>query len=220
MLLMDMNARETLIEFMRDIPWLNQRSAGLVKKYHSHCIKNKQLHYIATHQYKTPRNNDGFVRVYGDKKGIYCFRYFRIYDGRDTQYLYWYGNSVDNKCYVMLATSHFIRRWSERHHGDNIGKFFAEMEGRRQFIMNEDNNKSFGMDDGIVFFDIEVVLGLGAIIVLKTFVSNDLLHDNQLEEKEKLKKYNDIVREFGGGTNVAKSGDKERLIKYGKTLFR
>lgn len=212
MLLMDMNAKETLMEFMRDFPWLYQRGAGLTKKYHGHCIKNKQMHYIATHRYATPRNNDGFVRVYGDKKGIYCFYYFRIYDGRDTQYLYWLGTANSGKCYVTLVTSHFIRRWNERH-GDNIGEFFAEMERNKQFMMNNGDNMSFGMDDGIVFFDVEVVKGLGAINILKTFVSNDLLHENQLEDKEKFKNYNNIIDEYGDGTKLDMNPVKAKIVR-------
>lgn len=197
MLLYTMTNEEAYKEMSLDRDWLMGRMKGLSLKYNKKMreyAKKKQADvFLGLSKYKTPRGNEAFILCYTGVS-IYNIRmafFFRVSSGSKTKVML----SDFKHREIAVFTDHFISRWQERNPKDDnhLFKFLNEISLSGVIAYGENTNEgTMAINDGLCFLSIE-----GNAKVFKTFVSNDLLGENQKELVQYLNERTQVCRLLG-----------------------
>ena len=195
MLLSSMNFKEIWNEINIDLNNVNTKFEYLLMSGRRKCIKSKNKHYKDVISYKSPRNNKWLIFIDVYKKVWYkeTLIYYENEDGIN-------AILVNNDRQLMHVSAHFLKRYKERFlHQENIQtielikKYFSEnieitMENNLESINEEKTDKFFLINEGIALGEIEVFNGC-QIFYLKTFITPDMLFDDQYKIYNPLVEY-------------------------------
>lgn len=213
MIVSNMNPEELLTEVFKDLEIVDRKATYLTQSLRRSAIKSKSKYVHRVFQYKSLRHNRWLIYVdYYVKEP--CYTVVAYYNNQ-------YGINgilVDGGNQALIHfTPHFLERYNERFLHENGA---SNLDLLRRFIPTNnlqvikvvqriDNNKNriFGrFKEGVGLGYEEVFHDRGKVFHhFKTFISNDMIRDNQLDDFNTIGRYYDTYWEeiYGGGKKRA-----------------
>ena len=213
MIVPNMYPKELLIEIFTDLEIVDRKATHLTKSLRRAAIKSKEKYVHRVFKYKSPRHNNWliFVDYYVKEPSYTVVVYFKNQYGLN-------GILVDGGNQALIHfTSHFLERYNERFLQKNdasnldLLKRFIPTNNLQviKVIQKTDSNKNriFGrFKEGVGLGYEEVFHDKGKVFHhFKTFISNDMIRDHQLDDFNTIGKYYDTYWEeiYAGGKRRA-----------------
>lgn len=207
-----MNAKELVIEVLKDYPTVIKKASYLTRSCRRAAIKSKDKHVHKVFEYKSRLKNDWLIRVdyYVGHPECSAILYYRDHYGMNGIELI---NQEEQT--IFHYCSHFFRRYNERflkQEGISKKELFERFvcQNPRGIMLNvpdsdEWKNRIFSkFRQGIGLGYVEVVEGTEyTIYYFRTFISNDMASESQAD-------YFDLTTKefeaYWGETNKYKKG--------------
>ena len=213
MIVPSMNSKELLFEVFEDLEVVDRKGTYLTQGLRRAAVKSKTKYVHRVFNYKSPKNNSWLIYVdYYVKEPCYTVvAYYYNQYGLN-------GILVDGGNQALIHfTPHFLERYNERFLHEmgatNLGllKRFIQINSMQVIKaiqkIDIDKNQIFGrFKEGVGLGYEEVFHDKGKVFHhFKTFISNDMIRDNQIEHFNILGKHYDAYWEevYGGGKRRA-----------------
>ena len=213
MIVPNMNPKELLIEVFNDLKVVDRKATYLTQGMRREAVKSKAKYVHRVFKYKSKKNNYWLIIVdYYVKEPCYTVVvYYNNQYGLN-------GILVDGRNQALIHfTPHFLERYNSRFLNE---KGASNLELLKRFIpanslqvikavqkIDIDKNRIFGrFKEGVGLGYEEVFHDKGKVFHhFKTFISNDMIRDNQIEDFNILGKHYDAYWEevYGGGKRRA-----------------
>ena len=198
MIVPSMNSEELLVEVYKDLEVVNRKANYLMQGLRRQAIKSRGKYIQRVYDYISLRHNNWFIIVDYDVKG-YQKTMVAYYSGQ-------YGlNGIlvnGDKESLMIFTSHFLDRYNERFLRRNgvshleLLKRFIPANSVQTIMLGQRINRN----EEQIFVRLNEGVGLGykeylsrgkAIYHFKTFISNEMILEHQIDDFNDLGKLYD-----------------------------
>jgi len=213
MIVPNMNPKELLIEVFKDLDVVERKATYLTLSLRRAAIKSKAKYVHRIFHYKSLRHNCWLIIVdyYVKEPSYTVVVYYNNQYGLN-------GILIDGGNQALMHfTSHFLERYNSRFLNEKGASNLAIL---KRFIpanslqvikavqkIDTDKNRIFGrFKEGVGLGYEEAFHDKGKVFHhFKTFISNDMIHNHQIEDFNILGKYYDAYWEevYGGGKKCA-----------------
>lgn len=188
MIVPSMTSKELLKEILLDDENVKKKAFYLSQGMHREVVKSKTKHVRRAFDYTSSRRNKWIIVIDNHKKRQEFFSFVHYHDD-------WGFNAiqVSSEGFLTHLTSHFLQRYSERYlklnevtRLDLLKRFFVENPitmVKYTAQMNSARNIIFcRFNEGIGLGDEEVFEIGHRIVHFKTYITNGMIHERQLDD--------------------------------------
>ncbi len=204
MIVPSMNSEELVVEVYRDLEIVNRKANYLTQGLRRQAIKSKEKYVQRIFDYKSMRHNQWFIVA---EHFVKHYRFVRVVYYNN--HLGLNGITVDGDNLTMNHfSSHFLDRYNERF---LERKGASHLELLRRFVLSNSvhsirSSQGIRSNEQQIFVKVKEGIGLGykeflqggfVMFHFKTFISNEMLLNHQIEDYNTLGKLYDGLQEEG-----------------------